>query len=227
MSDNLQYLKKIPLFAFLTDEQLAEVDKVILERAYQKGRIIFMEGEPGEAVFFVKSGRIKVTKQTSDGREHILHFINPGEIFAEVIMFDDDGTYPATAEVVEDCTVGLIRNADMERIINQKPGIALGMLRIMARRLRISQQQLIELALLDTTRRAASMLLFLAGEQGTKTKEGIVIDISLTNQDLAQLIGTSRETANRILNDFKRQKAIAVHKGQVTILDKYKLKSWI
>lgn len=226
MAENLQYLKKIPLFAYLEDEQLAKMEKVIIERTYQKGRIIFMEGEPGEAVFFVKSGRIKVTKQTDDGREHILHFINPGEIFAEVIMFDD-GTYPATAEVVEDCIVGLIRNIDLENIISNNPGIALGLLKVMARRLRISQKQLIELALMDTTRRAASMLLFLAGEQGTNTERGIVIDISLTNQDIANLIGTSRETANRILNDFKRQKAIDVQKGQVTILDKYKLKSWI
>lgn len=226
MGNNLQYLKKIPLFAYLNDEQLGEVERVIIERNYQKGRIIFMEDEPGEAVFFVKSGRIKITKQTSDGREHILHFINPGEVFAEVVMFGD-GTYPATAEVVEDCTIGMIRNVDMEKIIGINPGIALGLLKIMARRLRISQQQLIELALLDTTRRAASMLLFLAGEQGLKTAKGIEIDISLTNQDLANLIGTSRETANRILNDFKRQKAITVHKGRVTILDKYKLKSWL
>ncbi len=226
MGNNLQYLKKIPLFAYLDDEQLSEVEKVILERNYRKGRIIFMEDEPGEAFFFVKSGRIKISKQTSDGREHILHFINPGEIFAEVVMLDD-GTYPATAEVVENCSIGMIRNVDMERIIGTNPGIALGLLKIMARRLRIAQQQLIELALLDTTRRAASMLLFLAGEQGINTEKGIEIDISLTNQDLAGLIGTSRETANRILNDFKRQKAVEVNKSRVTILDKYKLKSWL
>lgn len=226
MANNLQYLKKIPLFARLNEKQLAEVEKAVIERIYQKGRIIFMEGEPGEAVFFVKSGRVKVTKQTDDGREHILHFINPGEVFAEIVMFDN-GAYPATAEVIEDCTVGLIRNEDMEKIIQNNPGIAVELLKIMARRLRISQQQLIELALLDTTRRAASMLLFLASEQGRPTEQGILIDISLTNQDLANLIGTSRETANRILNDFKRQKAIEVKRGQVTILDKYKLKSWL
>ncbi len=226
MGSNLQFLKKIPLFAYLTGDQLEKIEKVIIERRYRKGRIIFMEGEPGEAVFFVKAGRVKISKQTSDGREHILHFINPGDVFAEVVMFGD-GTYPATAEVVEDSTIGLIRNVDMERIIQENPGIALGFLKIMARRLRISQQQLIELALLDTTRRAASMLLFLASEQGTKTDQGIEIDISLTNQDLANLIGTSRETVNRILSDFRRQKAISVNRGRVTILDKYKLKSWL
>jgi len=226
MAGNLEILKNIPLFTLLDKPQLEELEKSILERNYQKGRFIFMEGEPGEAVFFVKSGRIKVTKQTDDGREHILHFINPGEVFAEVILFDN-GTYPATAEVIEDCTVGFIRNADMEKIISQHPDIALGLLKIMARRLRIAQNQLLQLALMDTTRRAASMLIFLSSEQGIHTDHGIVIDISLTNQDLAGLIGTTRETANRILNDFKRQKAIDVNKGQVTILDKYKLRSWI
>lgn len=226
MAGNIEILQSIPLFSLLHKQQLEEVGKSIFERSYQKGRIIFMEGEPGEAIFFIKSGRVKVTKQTKDGREHILHFINPGEVFAEVILFDES-TYPATAEVVEDCTVGMIRNADMEKIISNHPDIALALLRIMARRLRIAQNQLIELALMDTTRRAASMLLFLAGEQGIKTDRGIIIDISLTNQDLASLIGTSRETANRILNDFKRQKAIDLKKGQVTILDKYKLRSWI
>jgi len=226
MVDNIKYLKKIPLFTYLNESQLKKVENVILERSYQKGRIIFMEGEPGEAVFFLKSGRLKISKQTDDGREHILHLINPGGVFAEVVMFDD-GMYPATAEVVEDCTIGMIRNVDMEKIISINPGIALGLLKIMARRLRISQQQLIELALMDTTRRAASILLFLAGEQGIKTAKGIEIAISLTNQDLGSLIGTSRETANRILNDFKRQKAIAVNKRQITILDKYKLKSWL
>ncbi len=226
MAGNIEILQSIPLFSLLDKQQLEKVEKSILERSYQKGRIIFMEGELGEAIFFIKSGRVKVTKQTKDGREHILHFINPGEVFAEVILFDE-GTYPATAEVVEDCTVGLIRNADMGKIVGSHPDIALALLKIMARRLRIAQNQLIELALMDTTRRAASMLLFLAGEQGIKTDRGIVIDISLTNQDLASLIGTSRETANRILNDFKKQKTIDVKKGQVTILDKYRLQSWI
>ncbi|KAF1085753.1 cAMP receptor protein [Sporotomaculum syntrophicum] len=226
MAGNIEILQSIPLFTLLNKQQLEEVEKSIIERNYQKGRIIFMEGEPGEAIFFIKSGRVKVTKQAKDGREHILHFIYPGEVFAEVILFDE-GNYPATAEVVEDCTVGLIRNADMERIIGNHPDMALALLKIMARRLRIAQNQLVELALMDTTRRAASMLLFLAGEQGIKTDRGTVINISLTNQDLANLIGTSRETANRILNDFKRQKAIDIKKSQVTILDKYRLRTWI
>lgn len=226
MSDYLEQLRKIYLFSFLEDEQLAEVDRLIMERTYQRGRIIFVEGEPGEAVFFLKTGRVKISKQTEDGREQILHFIHPGEVFAEVVLYDG-GPYPATAEAVEDSKMGLIRNADMERITLANPDIALGMLKIMSRRLRMAQRQINELALLDTSRRLASTLLFLSAEQGVPCEQGMAIDMSLTNQDLANMIGTSRETANRILSDLRRQRVIRVEKKQIVIIDMKKLKSWL
>lgn len=197
-----------------------------MERDYRRGRIIFVEGEPGEAVFFLREGRIKISKQTEDGREQILHFIHPGEMFAEVVLFDG-GDYPATAEAVEDSRVGMIRNSDMERITLGSPGIALGILRIMSKRLRMAQKQINDLALMDTSRRMASTLMFLAAEQGVSCEKGIVIDMSLTNQDLANMIGTSRETANRILSDMRRQKALQVENRQIIIIDMKKLKSWM
>lgn len=226
LSDFFQYLRKIPLFSFLDDDQLAEIDGLIMERTYNRGRIIFVEGEPGEAVFFLKSGRIKISKQSEDGREQILHFIHPGEIFAEVILFDG-GPYPATAEAVEDSKVGMIKNSDMERITLSSPGIALGMLKIMSRRLRSAQKQINDLALMDTSRRMASTLLFLVAEQGVPCDGGIAIDMSLTNQDLANMIGTSRETANRILSDMRRQKTINIDRKQITVTDIKRLKSWL
>lgn len=185
-----------------------------------------MEGEPGEAIFFLKAGRVKISKQAEDGREHILHFIHPGEVFAEVVMFDG-GPYPATAEAVEDSKVGMIRNTDMDRVTLANPGIALGMLKIMSRRLRMAQKQIQELALMDTARRMASTLLFLAAEQGVPCRDGMAIDMSLTNQDLASMIGTSRETANRILGDMRRQKAINVDRKQIVITDMKRLKTWL
>lgn len=197
-----------------------------MERSYRKGRIIFVEGEPGEAVFFLKEGRVKISKQAEDGREQILHFIHPGEVFAEVVLFDG-GPYPATAEAVEDSKIGLVRNTDMERITVENSGIALGMLKIMSRRLRVAQKQINELALMDTSRRMASTLLFLAHEQGIPCDGGLAIDMALTNQELASMIGTSRETANRILSDMRRQKAVRVDKKQIVITDMKRLKSWL
>ncbi|MFZ5651000.1 MAG: Crp/Fnr family transcriptional regulator [Bacillota bacterium] len=226
LSGYIEHLRKIMLFSYLDGHQLAEIDSMIMERNYQKGRIIFVEGEPGESVFFLREGRVKISKQSEDGREQILHFIHPGEMFAEVVLFDG-GPYPATAEAVEDSKVGLVRNADMERITLGNPGISLGILKIMSRRLRIAQKQINELALMDTSRRMVSTLLFLAAEQGVPSEKGTVIDMSLTNQDLANMIGTSRETANRILSDLRRQKAVQVDKKQIIITDIKRLKSWL
>ncbi|RKO67518.1 Crp/Fnr family transcriptional regulator [Desulfofundulus salinus] len=221
----VEQLRHIPLFAGLSDEQLAEIARLILDRKYRKGHIIFMEGEPGEAVYLLKSGRVKIYKQDEEGREHILHYINPGEVFAEVVLFDG-GEYPACAEVVEDAHVGLIRNRDMDVLILKNPSIALALLKIMARRLRVSQRQIMELALKDTTRRLASVLLELALEHGEPEDNGIRITMPLTNQELANLVGTSRETANRILGELRRDKAVAVTRQGIVVF-KERLKTWL
>ncbi|SHI90430.1 Crp/Fnr family transcriptional regulator [Desulfofundulus thermosubterraneus] len=221
----IEQLRNIPLFAGLSDEQLAEIARLILNRKYRKGHIIFMEGEPGEAVYLLKSGRVKIYKQDEEGREHILHYINPGEVFAEVVLFDG-GEYPACAEVVEDAHVGLIRNRDMDALILKNPSIALALLKIMTRRLRVSQRQIMELALKDTTRRLASVLLELAREHGQPEGNGIRITMPLTNQELANLVGTSRETANRILGELRRDKAVTVTRQGIVVF-KERLKTWL
>lgn len=223
---NTQFLKKVPLFASMNEDELSALATIAMERRYQKGRIIFMEGEPGEAIYFLKSGLVKVNKQDEDGREHILHYVNPGDVFAEVVLFDAGG-YPATAEVVEDAEVGMIRNRDMDYVLVKNPEMALDLLKIMARRLRNAQHQIMELALKDTTRRLAGLLLKLADEHGVKTESGVQICLPLTNQELANMVGTSRETVNRILSEFRRKKVVATTKQQGIVVYKSKLETWI
>ncbi len=226
IDNNVKYLKKIYLFSGLNDDELAEIAAFTLERRYQKGRIIFVEEEPGEAIYFLKSGLIKVSKQDGEGREHTLHYVNPGDVFAEVVLFDAGG-YPATAEVVEDAEVGLIRNRDMDRALIKNPGMTLEMLKIMARRLRNAQRQIMELALKDTTRRLAGLLLKLAEEHGVLRNNGVLISLPLTNQELANLVGTSRETVNRILSEFRRRKAITIVKQEGIVVNRAKLETWL
>lgn len=224
--NNVGYLRKIYLFAGLSDQELAEIAALCMDRKYQKGRIIFVEGEPGEAIYLLKSGLIKVSKQDGDGREHTLHYVYPGDIFAEVVLFDAGG-YPATAEVVEDSEVGLIRNSDMDRLLIKNPGMTLELLKIMARRLRNAQQQIMELALKDTTRRLAGLLLKLAENHGINKENGVLISLPLTNQEIANLVGTSRETVNRILSEFRRRKAVTIVKQEGIIISKAKLETWL
>ncbi|HZK18541.1 MAG TPA: Crp/Fnr family transcriptional regulator [Clostridia bacterium] len=223
MPSNINFLKKVPLFSQLDLRQLKEIENVVIERTYPKGHIIFIEGETGEAIFFLKKGCIKISKQSEDGREHILHYIHPGEVFAEVVLFDNEG-YPATAEATEDAEVGLIRNRDVDKIILKSPQLALALLKIMARRLRHAQQQINDLALMDASCRLAATLLKLAEQHGERGPDrSTAINFQLTNQELASLIGTSRETANRILNNLKRQNIINIDKQQIYILNKNKL----
>ncbi|MCF8011333.1 MAG: Crp/Fnr family transcriptional regulator [Clostridiales bacterium] len=226
MSSFIEELRNIEIFTALSDEQLQKISELVIKRFYTNGNIIFLAGEPGEGVFFLKSGRIKIIKNDREGREQILHFINPGETFGGVVPFGDN-SYPATAAVTEPSEIHIIHNQDMEKLIIENPEIAVGLLKIMARRLRFSQQQINDLALKNTTSRMASMLLYLSAEHGTRTSRGTKINISLTKQELGKLIGTSRETANRILNKFEKQEVVEIHKKIIFILDKDKLKSWI
>lgn len=222
MGKYVEYLNRVPLFSGLTPEQLEEIDSIVLVRSYKKGRMIFAEGEPGEAVFILKSGLVKLTRQAEDGREHILHLVHPGDIFAEIVLFDG-GDYPATAEVLEDANVAVIRNRDMDGLITGNSDVALAMLKIMARRLRQAQEKVMNLALNDTLRRLVQVLLHMAEEHGEDAGAGVRISLRLTNQELANLIGTTRETINRILNSLKRDGSLEMDK-QGIVLDKEKLK---
>jgi CRP/FNR family transcriptional regulator len=186
---------------------------------------IFMEGEPGDAIYFVKKGAIKLFQVLEDGREKILHFVREGEIFAEVLLFQG-GPYPATAETLEDTEVGIIRNADMERLLSQHGEMAVKIIKVMSRRLRQAQEHIRDLALKGAYGRLASTLLQLARDYGTPREDGVTIDLNLSQQELASLIGTSRETVARILSDFKRLGAVGVERQRITILSPQKLAGW-
>ncbi|GAB4268137.1 Crp/Fnr family transcriptional regulator [Thermincola ferriacetica] len=215
-----------PIFAGLEENELQQIEDIVVIRNYKKNMIIFMEGEPGEALFFIISGKVKVYKLAEDGREQILHILKEGDVFAEVV-FIDKGNYPATAQVLEDSQIGLIRNDDFERLVRENPDIALSLLRVMTYRLRQAQIQIRDIALRDTYGRVASMLLMLAKEHGLTCAEGIKIDLFLSRQELANLIGTTRETVTRVLSDFNKSNIIRLDRQVITILDEKKLRSWM
>ena len=226
MDTNLQIFKKIPIFAELAEDQLQRLSQVVMERQYRKNQIIFGEGDPGEALFFLKAGKIKLTKTTPDGREQILAFRSAGEIFAEVVLFDG-GPYPATAEVVEDAKIGIIRNQDIEKIINQNVDIAVSLLKVMSKRLRQAQTAVKDIALKDVYGRLASILLKLAVDHGSQAPDGTKICLNLTHQELANMIGTSRESVNRVISEWRNEGILDAQRGEITILNPQKLKIWI
>ncbi|MHB1419467.1 MAG: Crp/Fnr family transcriptional regulator [Bacillota bacterium] len=225
MAGEVEYLKRISIFNDLVPEEVEKVASIVLTRRYKKGMIIFMEGEPGDGLYFVKTGRVKVSKLLEDGREKTLHYLQEGDIFAEVLLFDP-GVFPATAEAVEDAVVGIVRNQDIDNLLQNNPQITLKILRYMARRLRQAQQHVRDLAFKDTYGRLAVTLLRLAQEYGKDGADGTIINITLSQQELANLIGSSRETVARILGDFRKEGSLRMEKQVITILDEKKLLQW-
>ena len=222
----INYLKKVPIFSDLSEEDLQMMSEIILVRKYRKNMIIFMEGEPGDGLYFIKQGRVKIYKTTEDGREQILHFLQNGDVFAEVVLFDG-GPFPATAEVLEDSTIGIIRNQDIDRFIKNYPDIAVRLLKMMSKKLRQAQMQIRDLALKDTYGRIVGMLYKLSKEYGEQCEAGTRITIPLSRQELANLIGTSRETVTRLLGDLKKSKIIELDKQEIVIINEKKLKQWM
>ncbi|MCC5910819.1 MAG: Crp/Fnr family transcriptional regulator [Clostridiaceae bacterium] len=221
-----EILRKIPAFSKLGQTDLEKISNITIEKNFKKGNLIFMEGEPGEAFYFVKSGKIKVYKTAPDGREHIFTMLSEGDVFAEVTLFNDI-PYPASTEVLEDTVVGMIKNEDLEELIIQNAEIALQIIKVFSKKLFSSQQKVKELALGDTYTRIAKTLIDFSEDEGVTTNEGVEIKLHLSRQDLANMIGTARETVSRALSQFKKEGSIDIEGKRIIIKDMKKLKSWM
>ena len=219
-------LKKAPVFSELSDIDLEQISSVTIERNLRKGTIIFMEGDKGDAFYFIKSGKVKIYKTTPDGRELIFAILGEGDVFAEVALFNDV-PYPAGAEVLEDACIGMIRNEDLENLIKKNTEIALHIIKVFSKKLYSSQQKVKELALGDTYARTAQTIIKLGQSNGKQTSSGIELQLDISRQDLANLIGTARETVSRALSQFKKEGSIDIDKRKIIIKDMEKLEEWI
>ena len=217
-----EYLKHLPVFEELAPADLAAISQVTLERRYKKNMIIFMEGEPGEGFHYVKSGKVKIVKMSQDGREHIINILGPGDVFAEVLLFNP-GPYPATAVALEDSVIGIIKNNDLENVVAGNARIALHIIRVMSKKLLHAQMKIKTLALSDTFSRTAHVLIRLSQQYGRAVAGGVEIDLDMTRQDLANLIGTTRETVSRVLNAMRKDKVLRFADQKIIIADEKRL----
>lgn len=224
--DKLDYLKKIPYFNELDDSSLEEIEKISVKKSFKKNSLIFMEGEKGEAIYFVKSGKVKISKTSPLGKEHIIRIMQSGDIFAESVLFVG-GVYPATAEAIEDSEVIVLKNADIERLILNNNEIALGIIKLMAKRLQNVAVIIENLALRDSLGRTVSVLLTFAKERGIKIRDGILLELNMSRQDLANIVGTSRENVTRILSQLDREGIIELDRHKIVIKDMETLKNML
>lgn len=217
--DEFEYLKEIPVFLNVPDEQLKIIHRHTVERQFRKGMIIFLEGDAGEGFHYVKSGKVKILRTSDDGREHIIKILGAGEIFAEVLLFNNM-PYPATAVAMEPCCIGMIRNVDLEQLILRNNALALQLIKALSQRLIYAQQKIKNLALSDVMSRTVEVLLRLSQERGDEKENGVIeLALDLSRQDFASLVGTTRETVTRTLSTLKKDKIIDFDGNKIRILD--------
>ncbi|HHV74522.1 cAMP-binding protein [Thermoanaerobacterium sp. PSU-2] len=218
------YLRKIPYFNVLSEKSLFEINKIALEKEYKKNTVIFYEGDEGDAIYFVKKGKVKISKISQQGKEHIIRIMEDGDIFAESLLFIG-GKYPATAEAIEDSKIIVLKNKDIENLILNNNEVALGIIKLMAKRLQNVAVIIENLALKDSLGRTVSILLTFAREKGIQGKDGIAIELNLNRQDLANMVGTSRENMTRILSQLDKEGVIKLERHAIVIKDVNALKN--
>lgn len=222
----LLFLRRISIFQGVSEDNLAKIAALTAEKLYTKKSIICHEGDKGDTLYIIKVGRVKIAKVAMDGREKTLAIMQPGDFFGEMALFDDLPR-SATAEAI-DCEVRLLalNKRDFERAINENPSIALAIMRDLTRRIRAVNQQIEDLAFKDVHGRVASTLLSLAQTEGQKANGQVTIKIRMTHQDLANMVGSSRETVTRALNRMQAEGVIAISHQQITLLDPEALANW-
>jgi CRP/FNR family cyclic AMP-dependent transcriptional regulator len=226
-TEEKKLLRKVSLFSDLDDNLLDLVIDVIEVKSFQKNTTIFFEGDPGSALYFIKSGKVKISKLSETGREIIFHILGPGDIFAEVTLFQKNAVYPATAEVIEDGLIGMIRNKNLEMLVLENPQMALELIRALTNKIMSIQERIKHLGANDAVERTVQVLLALSDGHGIKTKQGIKLCVNMTRQDLAALVGTTRETISRILSKLNQAEVIDISGKNIIITDYEGLKSWV
>jgi CRP-like cAMP-binding protein len=209
-------LRRIPEFSALADTELAYVQQVTRERHIQRGELLLLEGEPGEWLYYLLAGRVKVFKTSADGKEQVLRIFQAGETFNEVPVFDG-GTNPASALALGEGTAYVLHRADIQRLLSEHPLIALGVIRVLASRVRHLVGLIGDLSFKHVSARVATTLLLHSEAIEGKTPH------RLTQQELAALVGTAREMVGRALKTFEQEGLITLEQGRITIVDRERL----
>ena len=213
-TQNVDFLATVPLFNGLDRNELERFAEVTREKSYPKGSVILFEDDPGDSLFVVRDGRVKVVLIGEDGREVILGVLGVGEYFGELSLIDDR---PRSAHVIamEDSNLLVLRREDFRKRVESSPSVAWSLLTELSRRLRRADDKIGGLVLLDVPGRIARLLLDLAEESGTNA-----IEKSLTHQTIAQMIGASRETVSRAMKDFQDAGWITVERRRIALADR-------
>ena len=215
-AEKLRYLSELTVFQDLSPREMQELNRIITMSTVPRGRVFYRPEEPGEVLFILKEGRVQLYRISPEGKKLVITTLGPHTLFGEMALL---GTkmHNTFAEAIDDCLICVMSRTDLERLILSKPQVALRILEVTGKRLREAEERLENMAFKGIPARLASLLLRLADEQGNDEISG------LTHQDLAESVGTYRETATQVLNDLKAQGLIEIGRKRIKVLDRARL----
>ncbi len=211
-----ELLRIVPLFSGLQDAELDELGRLATLRHYAKDGVVFFEKDVGASFFMIERGRIKVSILGDDGREVILSVLGPGDFFGEMALLDDEPR-SATAIAAEATDLISVSRSDFQSAIDKNPEILRALVGVLMDRVRKANHQISTLALLDVYGRVARVLIDMAREEGKRLRDGSLEFRRATHQEIANRIGTTRETVTRMLKDLERQDLIKAE-GRLIVL---------
>ena len=216
-------VRNAPLFAALDDEAAGALMESMTTSHLERGDILFREGDQGDRLYVIGEGKIKLGRTSVDGRENLLAILGPGEMFGELSLFDP-GPRTATATAIAETQLIGLGHEDLNSFLSGRPAVAAKLLAALARRLRRTNETLADLVFTDVPGRVAKALLDLSTRFGRPAEDGILVAHDLTQEELAQLVGASRETVNKALADFATRGWLKLEARAVVLTDVERLK---
>ncbi len=222
----LESLRSVPLFRDFEAAELSEVVQLITTRRFGKHQTVFREGEPGQTFYLIIAGSVAIFRLAPDGRETILSILKERDFFGEMSVFDT-AVRAASVRTLTEVEVGAIERADFLALIDRSPRIGRLLVIALSDRLRAANALISSTASQDIRSRLASLLLNLMTSFGESVPTGMRISLRLTNQEMANMIGTTRETVNRTLNRFWDEHLIDMRTAHVIVVDADKLRGMV
>lgn len=216
------FLSRVDLFKELDPEEREAIAALMSETALKRGESLFHEGDEGDRLYIVTEGKVKLSHASDDGRESLIAVLGPGEILGELTLFDL-GARSSTVTAIAPSRFLSLSHKDMMSYIESHPSMAISMLKQLAQRLRSTNDQMADLVFSDVPGRVAKALLDLAHRFGERTPEGIYVAHDLTQEELAHLVGASRETVNKSLAEFVSRGWIRLEGRAVLLIEVQRL----
>lgn len=216
MADKTWFLKRCDLFTSLTEHDLIELEACSRVQKYSRGTPVYLPADASHAMMLLISGRVKICSVSPDGKQGILTLIDPGQAFGELALLDSSsrGEY---AEATEESVIAVIPAVEMRRLLARYPHLAVGMTKLMGVRRRRTERRLKYLLFHSNRQRLVNLLIELAEDYGKETEEGIELAVKLSHQDLASMIGSTRETVTVTLGELQREGVLIIRRRKIVL----------